>query len=235
MPTPVQRVVLLMSSFTLSEQLEWTGYQLPIILNYLLSFSIRAALHDVTSIALSAGVLANNALSTALAARIASPRPRPYDAHGLPCREMQSIIFMLAFYIVHAVWWRPHGPTFVALLGATAWAWLALALGGHYFAHQIVAGAVVGAAAGTIWSVLFHSYVIPRAPPLVARWNSFTPCTLHITHAFHYHPGTHCGHPECGGYALHTYTEYAGSELGFDRLLGTLTRLVLIAIIHSQL
>ena len=233
MVTRVQRVALLMAEFTLADHLEWTGYQLPLILNYLLSFSIRATLHDVTTLALSLGLVLSNIVNDVLVALVARRRPAPYPDAGQPAREMQSILFMAAFYLVHACWWRVHLPTLVSLAGAAVWAGLALGLGGHYFASQILGGVFVGAVLGTAWSLVVHECLAPAAPRLVARWNACAPAALHLTHAFHYHPGTHCGDPHCSGYALHPTPGYTGSELGFDRLLGTLLRLILIALIHS--
>lgn len=235
MATPVQQANILIEGFTVLEYLEYTGLELPIVLNYLLSFSIRAALHDIVTIYLSLGVLLNNLINAGLVLLINRSRPDPYTDPGQPAKEMQSITFMVAFYVIYLFWW----PRLVDVLSTLSlgvvmiWAWLALDLGGHYLTSQIVGGAFVGTVLGVGWSVFFHLTILPRAPVWVQWWNSKVPRALHVTHAFHYHPGLHCYDPDCDGYCVRdTSNHKLGSELGFGHLGTTLLRLLLIAIIH---
>lgn len=235
MATPVQQANLLIESFSIAQKLEYTGLELPLILNYLLSFSIRAALHDLHTLFLSLGVLLSNLSNTGLALPINRARPFPYTTPGQPAKEMQSIMFMVSFYLVYLFWW----PAFFDLLSSLSlvvvvvWAWLALQLGGHYLTSQIIGGAFVGIVLGTAWGLILHVCVLPRAPRWVQWWNGHMPRAFHVTHAFHYHPGLHCYDPECDGYCVRdTSNHKLGSELGFGHLGKTLLRLLVIAIIH---
>lgn len=234
MATRVQRAILLMASFTVWDQLEWTGYQMPLILNYLLSFSILAALHDITTLFLSLGVAVNKAANAGLVLVVSRARPAPYDEPGQPAREMQSILFMGAFYVVYLAWWpRAFDPvSALSLVLATAWAWVALDVGGHYFTSQLVGGAFVGTVLGTAWGLFFHACLLPHAPPWVRWWNARVPAALAVTHAYHYHPGRHCAEPGCSGYTV-CESGHADPGLGFGHLASTLLRLLLIAVIHS--
>lgn len=235
MTTAVQQVQLLVDGFILVQRLEWTGLQLDIILNYLLSLSLRAALHDITTLFLCLGVLVNNVLNTALVALLNRPRPEPYNEAGQPCREIQAISFMAAYYLVYIGWWPKMFDilTATSLGGIVAWAWLALELGGHYFRSQIVGGVFVGSLVGYVWAYIFHTSILPRAPRWVAWWNSCTPTYLHVTHAFHYHPDRDCLVKECDGYCiLYTGDVHLGTELGYGHLPTTLIRFLVIALIH---
>lgn len=235
MATSVQHVELLINEYTTSQHLEWTGLQLHIILNYLLSLSLRAALHDITTLFLCFGVLVNNMLNTGLVLLLNRPRPSPYTDAGQPCKEIQAIAFMVTYYIVYIGWWPQMFDVLTAgsLVLITTWAWLALELGGHYFRDQIVGGFFIGTLFGYVWAYIFHAAILPRAPRWVNWWNSRTPRPVHLTHAFHYHPDRDCLSKECDGYSiLHTGDVHLGTELGYGHLPTTLLRFLFIALIH---
>jgi hypothetical protein len=235
MATPVQQANILIEGFTVLEYLEYTGLELPIILNYLLSFSIRAALHDIATIDLSACLILNNLINSGLVLLINRARPDPYTDPGQPAKEMQSIMFMVGWYAVYMFWWPAlfDWLSTVSLGVVVVWAWLALQLGGHYLGSQLLGAAFVGLVLGVAWGLRYHMIVLPIAPPWVRWWNERAPRACHVTHANHYHPGTHCYDEYCDGYCVRdTSSHKLGSELGFGQLSTTLLRLLVIDLIH---
>jgi len=237
--SPVQRINNDLRNLSLIGEIELLGYHIPLILNYLLSFSLRAFLHDVIMLFISLSVIYGNTVVELIANVVEDPRPEPYADFGMPAREPQTIALLISFYCVFVYWWPQvfSFTTSLYLFLAVVWSSIVYVSGDHYTVTQVVVGYIVGIVNGVSSALLYLEFISPLLPSYLSTVNAYLPHFLHLSNAFHYHPGRKCELDLCSGYEIvDVRSDKITAEIGYSHLGGTIFKLLVpslfVALIH---
>lgn len=210
----VRNVFATEERFNTFERIEANGLRLPIVLNYILSFSVGAALHDARVVLFLLLTLLNNLIVELLQHIIKRPRPEPYTSFGQPAKEVEQIVFLTVFYFVNSIWDKPRRSiaSMLGLVAAVTWTMLSVILGQHYFDEQVVGGVFVALVNGTAGGILVNKLFLPLMYTHYAWWCHNAPVFLQ--------------------YSLGGPTYVARDPMGTNNLFFTILRFFIVNLFH---